>query len=355
MGRQSARIFYNGKDHKEFFYNGKYHDALWLNGECLWEKIGWNIIDTGRTVSGITAYAGYVPLEKFYKVGSQYLIVHNDDFTGILNRLFVGNIGIFYYSGMVYYAKLDSKRLIVSDDCVNWYTAVFNPDLQHSELPNGFMINDWLIYVNNAGKKIDLYRLYKLDSGSYIEYEKSISFPNTITFRETYPVTLGTKAYMGNYMFDFTGNDIGSEDIKTVEGAYRATIYNAFCTKDYIYVGSQAVSAENPLIIQRIDKYGTIEKTWKFLLPEDEYGKIGANCHYVYRDKILIVYANQTIIIYGLDGSDYKKTIPVGQMGYETTFYVGCVSGILEKENGVRIILTKNGTYHLLDIDLEED
>ncbi len=38
MGRQSARMFFNGKDHKEAFFNGHYHRAMVINGETVWEK-----------------------------------------------------------------------------------------------------------------------------------------------------------------------------------------------------------------------------------------------------------------------------------------------------------------------------
>ena len=45
MGRQSARLMLNGKDHKDIFFNGKYHNQMWVLGEngtptLLWEKYG---------------------------------------------------------------------------------------------------------------------------------------------------------------------------------------------------------------------------------------------------------------------------------------------------------------------------
>ncbi len=39
MGRQSARIFYNGKDHKDVFYNGNYHNAIFMDGKIVWQKL----------------------------------------------------------------------------------------------------------------------------------------------------------------------------------------------------------------------------------------------------------------------------------------------------------------------------
>lgn len=39
MGKQSARIVYRGKDHKDIYFRGKYHDAMYLGYELLWYKI----------------------------------------------------------------------------------------------------------------------------------------------------------------------------------------------------------------------------------------------------------------------------------------------------------------------------
>lgn len=39
MGRQSARIYFQGKDHKEIYFNGRYHKALHIGDKLAWEKI----------------------------------------------------------------------------------------------------------------------------------------------------------------------------------------------------------------------------------------------------------------------------------------------------------------------------
>ena len=38
MGRQSSRLFFNGKDHKDIYYQGHYHKAMYLGSELVWEK-----------------------------------------------------------------------------------------------------------------------------------------------------------------------------------------------------------------------------------------------------------------------------------------------------------------------------
>lgn len=39
MGKQSSRIFYQGKDHKDIYFRGKYHGKMYKNGQLLWEKL----------------------------------------------------------------------------------------------------------------------------------------------------------------------------------------------------------------------------------------------------------------------------------------------------------------------------
>lgn len=39
MGRQSARIYFNMKDHKDIYFDGHYHKAMYIGAECVWYKI----------------------------------------------------------------------------------------------------------------------------------------------------------------------------------------------------------------------------------------------------------------------------------------------------------------------------
>lgn len=39
MGKQSARIYFQGKDHKEIYYQGHYHKAMYIGSQLVWEKI----------------------------------------------------------------------------------------------------------------------------------------------------------------------------------------------------------------------------------------------------------------------------------------------------------------------------
>lgn len=39
MGRQSSRLIYQGKDHKDIYFQGKYHKAMYLGNQLLWKKL----------------------------------------------------------------------------------------------------------------------------------------------------------------------------------------------------------------------------------------------------------------------------------------------------------------------------
>ena len=40
MGRQSSRLYYQGKDHKDIYFQGHYHDAMYIGNQLAWEKLG---------------------------------------------------------------------------------------------------------------------------------------------------------------------------------------------------------------------------------------------------------------------------------------------------------------------------
>lgn len=50
MGRQSARLYFQGKDHKDIYFNGHYHDQMYLsdgkgNVTLVWEKVKDNLFE----------------------------------------------------------------------------------------------------------------------------------------------------------------------------------------------------------------------------------------------------------------------------------------------------------------------
>lgn len=94
MPRQSARIYYQGKEHKEIYYGGHYHNALLLGGKVAWRKIRGSAyyafpLQTGGTATGVNNaeciiypegnvsniyyVGGYFPS---YKTGNKRMVNH---------------------------------------------------------------------------------------------------------------------------------------------------------------------------------------------------------------------------------------------------------------------------------------
>lgn len=52
MGRQSSRIYFQGKDHKDIYFQGHYHDKMYIGSQLVWEKIKggkWRLEETNTT------------------------------------------------------------------------------------------------------------------------------------------------------------------------------------------------------------------------------------------------------------------------------------------------------------------
>ncbi len=57
MGKQSSRMYYQGKDHKDIYFQGHYHDKMYIGSQLVWEKLkekGWIFVELGTTYYGAT-------------------------------------------------------------------------------------------------------------------------------------------------------------------------------------------------------------------------------------------------------------------------------------------------------------
>lgn len=141
MGRQSARIWYNGKDHKEVYYNGIYHNAIYMNGRVVWQKLA-STLDTNYNVNEKTAVAYTLSDHLFlYEKSRNPKIVYRYDLSGgkITEKAISMppentahgenfNCGIYYYryETRVYY----TKDHITYEDIPSTltFTEPYNPD-----------------------------------------------------------------------------------------------------------------------------------------------------------------------------------------------------------------------------------
>lgn len=59
MGKQSARLYYKGKDHKDIYYKGHYHVKMYKGDQLIWEKLKsseWKKIDRDLLITFLMTY-----------------------------------------------------------------------------------------------------------------------------------------------------------------------------------------------------------------------------------------------------------------------------------------------------------
>lgn len=74
MGKQSARMVYQGKDHKDIFFNGKYHWSMYKGSKLVWEKLAG---DECFVTADTSVHGGLRTL---------FVDVHNKDYFDLLPR-----------------------------------------------------------------------------------------------------------------------------------------------------------------------------------------------------------------------------------------------------------------------------
>lgn len=110
MGRQSARLWYKNKDHKDIYFQGSYHDKMYLGSTLLWEKL-YDKEQFGRVYDFISP----TPTDKFlmgYSSDRKYL---------------------YYYSGAVQYTY-GSRRYVM-------YTTIIRYDIEADEFEQNVYMN----------------------------------------------------------------------------------------------------------------------------------------------------------------------------------------------------------------------
>ncbi len=94
MGKQSARLYYQGKDHKDIYFRGNYHTAMYIGSLLAWEKLyentyiedGEYLVDIdSRAASTVSEYIKYVipPTISPYKRNSTHYFSNDIAFNAI--------------------------------------------------------------------------------------------------------------------------------------------------------------------------------------------------------------------------------------------------------------------------------
>lgn len=74
MGKQSARIYFQGKDHKEIYYQGHYHKAMYIGNQLVWQKITGAIKELD-VVSSISYNGVFYVVRQFSDLGAKMRIL----------------------------------------------------------------------------------------------------------------------------------------------------------------------------------------------------------------------------------------------------------------------------------------
>ncbi len=59
MGKQSARMYSQGKDHKDIYFQGHYHDKMYKGSQLVWEKLKEGILWEGYKSTGADGFVRY--------------------------------------------------------------------------------------------------------------------------------------------------------------------------------------------------------------------------------------------------------------------------------------------------------
>lgn len=113
MGKQSARLYYDGKDHKDIYFQGNYHRVMYKGDELVWMKLG------GKT---------YIPFVKHLNDGYQIYVYYPDtksaekilDIDGAYNFTFNEKFLILYGTDIV---SKDGREFLSYDYGAEYYKA----------------------------------------------------------------------------------------------------------------------------------------------------------------------------------------------------------------------------------------
>ena len=273
MGKQSARLYYKGKDHKDIYYKGHYHVKMYKGDQLIWEKLKsseWKKIDRDLLITFLMTYfktstytkptmvIGYGGAVEFsFKMkGAQDSELRYYDRTirvkykKSLNR-FIGS-GVYGQitradsSEMLYEEKtyLDTE---ISDNYT--YLGVSTPIIFTKRIfihdqSYVYEYDSDICYVNEKGQYIYSNHFYA-DEGRYLSPDSGVAFSqNGQLF--IYSKKGGNSDYFGynplkiSYKAEDTGTGLLNEKVYTLDTVFQPMEESA-CYGDDIYYISNGV------------------------------------------------------------------------------------------------------------------
>lgn len=189
MGKQSSRMIYRGKDHKDIFFQGHYHDAMYKGTELVWHKI---------------RREGYYSIIVRTKMREMLVLIFNEktgEFEEIM-KIKNNTESPAYYIPLL--SSADGERIYVSTLGTESLAAASidginfgNTNLDYEDIYYGFWTGDH--YYSNY-----IWSLYQ--SGSYYLSKVEVIFKNQVF--SVNPKTVHTGLSVGDRDYEYTNIEV---------------------------------------------------------------------------------------------------------------------------------------------------
>lgn len=329
MGKQSARLYYQGKDHKDIYFRGKYHGKMYKGGQLLWEKL---FPDEYFVLIGTNQGVGVLSKSpKFY-----------DMLPSAYDITVIGNVG----QTLIGYCKIgmESADMIFSNDygkswkkfdiSVSVRTENITTYFRPSSRSFAFVDSDgaWSIarfdedgnFINSVQTDFKFFaNTGEYSYGIVRGYAEYYSF-----WRTTGDRTRDREIHIRNV--DQNGNDVGGGTYKTADSSsdmirFPISLYHAG-TSIYGIMGGDSMFYDDTYII-RLDE---ISGTYAWIKRYD-YLRL-------YRRSILYFDDNKTIVI-----SQYRENGYTTRITHIHVFSSDSYQLILDSDDGLISVRSKDG------------
>ena len=274
MGKQSARLYYKGKDHKDIYYKGHYHVKMYKGDQLIWEKLKsseWKKIDRDLLITFLMTYFKTITYTKptmvigyggavefsFKMKGAQDSELRYYDQTirvkykKSLNRFIKSGI-----DGQITYpdssqVRYEEKTYLVTEISDNYtYLAVSTPIIYTKmRFVTGqsyvYEYDSDIRYVNEKGQYIYSNKFYA-DEGRYLSSDSGVAFSKDGQLF-IYSKKGGNSDYLGyqplkiSYKAEHAGTGLLNEKVYTLDTVFQPMEESACYYGDCIYYISNGV------------------------------------------------------------------------------------------------------------------
>lgn len=182
MGKQSARLYYDGKDNKDIYFQGNYHMAMYKGGQLVWKKI-----TEGKHIPYIFKEGNNLVLKVLYVEGRTTVTVGN------------------------------SKKFVANDD-----------HLVRGENMVGFVVNNGQIVYSKDGETFQAIEGGSKNEGNYVyDGRQGASYSSQINNF----VWIRRKKYGDTFIYDVVDTDTETSETKTItEGVGADTVLSRYAS-----------------------------------------------------------------------------------------------------------------------------